>query len=159
MSLSFRDLHAQLECSCDNCGYFCTLPLGATLRRLSMIVSHQFSGHPQQFHETSHGSMSKARWAIDGPAGTTLEVDGHKYGSEDDGAPMMCNLVCSNLGRHVHLDYCRTKDGRCAGTEVCHVEGNVRFNPNPNKPKDWISHSLFWRRSGMILVASQKTSH
>ncbi|KAF9016568.1 hypothetical protein BDZ89DRAFT_1075488 [Hymenopellis radicata] len=110
-------------------------------------ISSSVSGHPQQFHETSHGSMSKARWAIDGPAGTTLEVDGHKYGSEDDGAPMMCNLVCTNLGRHVHLDYCRTKDGRCTGTEVCHVEGNVRFNPNPDQPKDWISHSLFWRRS------------
>ncbi|KAF9016583.1 hypothetical protein BDZ89DRAFT_1075517 [Hymenopellis radicata] len=44
--------------------------------------------------------MSKARWAIDGPAGTTLEVDGHKYGSEDDGAPMMCNLVCTTPQRH-----------------------------------------------------------
>ncbi|KAI1789533.1 hypothetical protein LXA43DRAFT_1153915 [Ganoderma leucocontextum] len=40
-----------------DCGYFCTLPLG----------------HTQKEHDTSHGSMSKTRWAIDGPDGTILE--------------------------------------------------------------------------------------
>lgn len=46
-------------------------------------------GHPQPEHETSHGSMSKTQWAVDGPDGTVLEVNGRKFASNDDGAPMM----------------------------------------------------------------------
>lgn len=106
-------------------------------------------GHTQQLHETSHGSMSRTQWAVDGPDGTVLEVNGRRFGSEDDGAPMMCNLVCTSLNRHVHLDYCRTAEGQpCSGNEIQHIGGNIRLQPQPDRPKDWVSHSLFWRRSG-----------
>lgn len=94
--------------------------------------------------------MSKTRWAVDGPAGTSLEINGHKFGSEDDGAPMMCNLVCTEMGRHAHVDYCRAAPGavpNCGSTEIQHVNGRLR--PNPERPKDFITHSLFWRRSGV----------
>ncbi|KAJ7252459.1 hypothetical protein C8J57DRAFT_1519796 [Mycena rebaudengoi] len=64
-------------------------------------------GHPQQEHETSHGSMSKTTWAVDGDNDTVLELKGRKFASNDDGAPMMCSLVCQDIGRHVHIDYCR----------------------------------------------------
>ncbi|KAK0217807.1 hypothetical protein IW262DRAFT_1560097, partial [Armillaria fumosa] len=120
------------ESSCNYCGYFCTLPLG----------------HVQQEHETSHGSMSKTRWAVDGPAGTSIEINGHKFGTEDDGAPMMCNLVCQDMGRHVHMDYCRADAqavATCGSAEIQHVRERLR--PNPDQPKDFITHSLFWRRS------------
>ncbi|KAK0446849.1 hypothetical protein EV421DRAFT_1707267 [Armillaria borealis] len=120
------------ESRCNYCGYYCTLPLG----------------HVQQEHETNHGSMSKTRWAVDGPAGTSLEINGHKFGSEDDGAPMMCNLVCTEMGRHAHVDYCRAAPHaapNCGSTEIQHVNGRLR--PNPERPKDFITHSLFWRRS------------
>ena len=50
---------------------------------------HLVPGHTQPEHETSHGSMSKTQWAIDGPDGTVLEVDGRKFASNDDGAPML----------------------------------------------------------------------
>ncbi|KDQ64238.1 hypothetical protein JAAARDRAFT_201615 [Jaapia argillacea MUCL 33604] len=120
------------ENTCENCGYFCTLPLG----------------HPQQEHETSHGSMSKTRWVVDGPDGTTYELDGRNFSSTDDGAPMLCSLVCQSMGRHVHIDYCR-KDPlspTCTGAETQHI--TARMMPNPERPKDWISHKLFWRRTG-----------
>ncbi|KAK0239018.1 hypothetical protein EDD85DRAFT_769081 [Armillaria nabsnona] len=120
------------ESRCDYCGYYCTLPLG----------------HVQQEHETSHGSMSKTRWAVDGPAGTSIEINGHKFGTEDDGAPMMCNLVCQDMGRHAHVDYCRADAqtvATCGSAEIQHVRERLR--PNPDKPKDFITHSLFWRRS------------
>ena len=68
----------------------------------------QSEGHPQQEHETRHGSMSQSRWVIEGPDGTGLEVEGRRFASNDDGAPMMCNIVCQALGRHVHIDYCRS---------------------------------------------------
>ncbi|KAH9014402.1 hypothetical protein EDB85DRAFT_2295948 [Lactarius pseudohatsudake] len=119
------------EVRCENCNYFCTLPLG----------------HRQREHETSHGSMTQTRWAVDGPDGTSLELGGRKYSSNDEGAPMMCNLVCSSLGRHVHVDYCRAgEDGTCDGAEVQHI--GARIFPNPDKPKDWITHGLSWRRMG-----------
>ncbi|KAF8216813.1 hypothetical protein K438DRAFT_1658303 [Mycena galopus ATCC 62051] len=119
------------EMRCESCGYFCTLP----------------RGHSQQEHETSHGSMSKTQWAVDGPDGTALEINGRKFGANDDGAPMMCNLICQEMGRHAHLVYCRADDSAaCGGAEIQHIK--TRITPNPAREKDWISHSLFWRRAG-----------
>ncbi|KAG2116835.1 hypothetical protein DEU56DRAFT_984883 [Suillus clintonianus] len=117
---------------CDHCGYFCTLPLG----------------HPQQEHETRHGSMSSSRWAVDGPDDTGLEVEGRRFSSNDEGAPMMCNLVCQALGRHVHIDYCRAVDAAaCRGSnEAQHI--SKRLLPNPERAKDFMTHNLFWRRAG-----------
>ncbi|KAH7918945.1 hypothetical protein BV22DRAFT_1041330 [Leucogyrophana mollusca] len=120
------------EMKCDNCGYFCTLPLG----------------HPQQEHETRHGSMSQTRWAVDGADDTSLEIEGRKFSSNDEGAPMMCNLVCQAMGRHVHIDYCRADDpAACTGNEhIQHIY--KRMVPNPDRHKDAVTHSMFWRRSG-----------
>ncbi|KAK7025055.1 VWFA domain-containing protein [Favolaschia claudopus] len=118
------------ETRCESCGYYCTLP----------------RGHTQQEHRTSHGSMSKTQWAIDGPDGTILELKRHKFGSNDDGAPMMCNVVCQDMGRHAHLDYCRADNvSACGGLEIQHIK--TRMKPNPDRQKDWITHSLFWKRS------------
>ena len=115
-----------------------------------------FQGHTQKEHETSHGSMTQTRWAVDGPDGTSLELAGRKFSSNDEGAPMMCNLVCTSMGRHVHIGYCRaTDDGPCSGAEVQHI--NERMTPNPNKAKDSITHGLFWRRLGALTVPPKFT--
>ncbi|KAH7910222.1 hypothetical protein BJ138DRAFT_1127056 [Hygrophoropsis aurantiaca] len=120
------------ETRCENCGYFCTLPLG----------------HPQQEHETRHGSMSRTRWAVDGADDTSLEIEGRKFSANDEGAPMMCNLICQAMGRHIHIDYCRSEDpAACTGNEhIQHI--SERMVPNPDRHKDAVTHSLFWRRSG-----------
>ncbi|CAL1701264.1 unnamed protein product [Somion occarium] len=118
------------EARCEDCGYFCTLPLG----------------HTQQEHETSHGSMSRTKWAIDGQDGTVLEVNGRKFGATDDGAPMLCSMVCRNMGRHVHIDYCRSENANaCSGADLEHI--SARMVPNPERAKDFISHALHWRRT------------
>ncbi|KAN0136112.1 hypothetical protein V8E53_005972 [Lactarius tabidus] len=117
------------EARCRDCGYFCTLPLG----------------HAQLEHETSHGSMTGTRWAVDDPRGASLDFGGHTYCSI--GAPVMCNLVCSSLRRHVHIDHCRTDgDGPCDSSEVQHI--TERISPEPNTPKDAVTHSLYWKRMG-----------
>jgi hypothetical protein len=91
--------------------------------------------------------MSRTSWSIDGPDDTVVELKGRKFATSDDGAPMMCNLFCQDMGRHVHVDYCRaTEEAPCDGAEVEHID--VPMAPNPDQPKDWISHSLFWKRSG-----------
>jgi hypothetical protein len=94
--------------------------------------------------------MARTQWAIDGPDGTAFEVEGHKFGSSDDGAPMMCNLVCKSMGRHLHIDYCRTTAGdACNQPETQHIA--ERMAPNPEKSKDWVTHGLNWRRLGEII--------
>jgi hypothetical protein len=120
--------------SCPMCGYVCTLPYG----------------HTQPDHDTSHGSMSKTQWALDGDESSVVEIDGHKFAANDAGAPMLCNTVCEAQGRHVHLDDCRASDGaQCMGNEIEHL--TAKISPNPDKPKDAISHSVFWKRSGVSI--------
>jgi hypothetical protein len=95
--------------------------------------------------------MTQTRWAVDGPDGTSLELGGRKFSSNDEGAPMMCNLVCTSMGRHVHIDYCPADtNGRCDGEEVQHL--NERIVPEPNKHKDAITHRLHWRRMGVFTI-------
>lgn len=120
------------DARCPNCEYLCTLPLG----------------HPQQLHETSHGSMITTQWVVEGDdANPGYELDGRKFGSGDEGAPMLCNLVCSAQGRHAHIDYCRSVDPDGCNDRDCEHIPN-RMHPEPNRPKDWISHATHWARSG-----------
>ncbi|KAF8752123.1 hypothetical protein RHS01_07759 [Rhizoctonia solani] len=103
--------------------------------------------HPQQLHETSHGSMTTTQWAIQGTnQDTRYELDGRSFGIGDEGAPMLCHLVCSAQGRHVHIDYCREPGNCIGGTEFEHIK--ERMYPDPERSKDWISHRLKWARSG-----------
>lgn len=104
-------------------------------------------GHPQREHETSHGSMSRVKWLVEGPEDTVIQVKGHNFATNDDGAPMMCNLYCADLGRHVHIDYCRSDEtGSCSGAEIQHI--SARVQPTPERAKDWITHNLHWKRMG-----------
>ena len=122
------------------------------LHLLLLLSLHANSslGHAQQEHDTRHGSMSRTRWAIDGPEGNSVELDGRKFSSNDDGAPMLCNLVCTSMGRHVHIDYCRGEPHD--NPEVMHI--TERMVPNPDQEKDWITHGLHWRRTGELVTLS-----
>ncbi|KAH9029436.1 hypothetical protein EDB85DRAFT_2251894, partial [Lactarius pseudohatsudake] len=117
---------------CGSCGYLCTLHFG----------------HPQQEHQTSHGSMSQTRWVVDGRDDTSVELDGRTFASNDDGGPMLCNMVCVSMGRHVHVASCRGSASH--NSETQHIE--KRISPDPNQPKDWITHALHWRRMGKLLI-------
>ncbi|PVF98362.1 hypothetical protein CPB86DRAFT_825740 [Serendipita vermifera] len=113
---------------CRHCEYYCTLPLG----------------HPQNEHETSHGSMSQTEWVIEGDDDATLELEGRKYATGDSGAPMLCSMLCKTLGRHAHIDACRADDpANCSEAGVEHIQGK-----NGPGNHDWITHRLFWARSG-----------
>ncbi|PVF92927.1 hypothetical protein CPB86DRAFT_144289 [Serendipita vermifera] len=113
---------------CKHCEYYCTLPLG----------------HPQNEHETSHGSMSQTEWVVEGDDDAILELEGRKYATGDSGAPMLCSMVCKSLGRHVHIDTCRADDAaNCNGAGVQHINGQKGTGKH-----DWITHRLFWARSG-----------
>jgi len=115
-------------------------------RLVSFSMTDLSAGHPQQEHETSHGSMSQTRWVVDDPDETGLEIEGRKFSSNDDGGPMLCNMVCKSMGRHVHVDICRGSGSH--NYETKHID--KRIAPNPDRPKDWITHGLHWRRMGRV---------
>jgi hypothetical protein len=124
-----------------------------------MLAVQHFQGHTEKEHETSHGSMKHTRWAVEGPDGTSLELGGHKFSSNDEGAPMMCNLVCTSMGRHVHISYCRAADGDHRPSdepEVRHIDEPM--TSNPNKPKDAVTHGLFWRELRALTVPPLKST-
>ena len=118
------------------------------------MQAYHHSGHSQQEHETSHGSMSSVRWSVDGPDEEGLEVEGRRFSTNDEGVPMMCSLVCKSLGRHVHIDYCRAKTpAECrVNNEVEHV--TRKLQPEPDRPKDFLTHNLFWKRSGKSIFVT-----
>jgi hypothetical protein len=96
--------------------------------------------------------MTQTRWAVYNADETGLEIEGCRFSSNDEGGPMMCNLVCSSMGRHVHVDYCRTEDNTpCEGAELQHIE--TQMVPNPQRQKDAVTHSLYWRRMGMLVIS------
>ncbi|KAG8713471.1 hypothetical protein FRC09_018671 [Ceratobasidium sp. 395] len=90
--------------------------------------------------------MTATKWVVEGSdANPIYELQGRKFGSGDEGAPMLCSLVCAAQGRHAHIDYCRDPSN-CGEPECEHI--NERMHPQPDRAKDWISHSLSWARSG-----------
>ncbi|PVF98363.1 hypothetical protein CPB86DRAFT_733118 [Serendipita vermifera] len=116
------------EARCNQCGYYCTHPLG----------------HSQDEHRTKHGSMDRTEWIIEGDDDTFLELQGRKFATGDNGAPMLCSMVCKTQGRHVHISPCRAKDpALCQEGGVEHIRGKKL-----DKEYDWVSHKHFWTRSG-----------
>lgn len=103
-------------------------------------------GHIQREHETAHGSMQNSTWSIPGDADASVEVEDHKFGIQDSGSAVLCSMVCKQLGRHAHIEYCRTQDGPCSGNDLEHIENPML--PNLHLPKDWVTHKAFWKRSG-----------
>lgn len=60
---------------------------------------------------------------------------------------MQCSMVCRQMGRHVHVDYCQAEDAStCSSAEREHI--NSSMDPHPDRAKDFISHALYWRRKG-----------
>jgi len=90
--------------------------------------------------------MEQTKWFLEAEK-EGVEVGGHKYGSGDSGAPMLCSLVCQSMGRHVHIADCVAGEhGQCVGgAEVEHIAttGNA-----VRGAMDWVTHNLYWKKSG-----------
>ncbi|RUP45100.1 hypothetical protein BC936DRAFT_148613 [Jimgerdemannia flammicorona] len=116
------------ETKCPYCEYYCTLPYG----------------HPQMEHETSHGNMIQTVFsAVD----DEFEYNGFTFNTGDRGSCFLCNMFCKDLGRHKHIDYCQSVDHtKCTGEGIQHI--SEKINPDPDLPKDFLKHGLYWKRTG-----------
>ncbi|CAG8578692.1 7364_t:CDS:10, partial [Dentiscutata heterogama] len=115
------------DAKCPFCEYYCILPYG----------------HPQPLHDTKHGNMIQTEF--------TAEETDFKYGdynlkTGDQGTFVLCNLCCKEYGRHRHIDYCKDESSCTPNAHKQHIVGVV--HPNPEKKKDFISHSLYWQYTG-----------
>ncbi|KAG9021281.1 hypothetical protein FRB95_002446 [Tulasnella sp. JGI-2019a] len=94
--------------------------------------------------------MENTAWAIEGGSelgsNVFVELQGRRFAAVDGGAPQLCSSVCSNLGRHAHIDYCNNIEGRCQEPESEHI--HTAMLPQPHRPKDWVSHKAFWAKTG-----------
>jgi len=91
--------------------------------------------------------MEQTKWFLEEET-EGVEVGGHKYGSGDSGAPMLCSLVCKSMGRHAHVADCVTgeRDQCVGGSEVEHIATTRRHSVKG--AMDWVSHNLYWKKSG-----------
>lgn len=131
--------------NCPTVGFFPPSKQGP-LSGSGSLNSFYNAGHPQREHETAHGSMQKAIWSIEGSEGSTIEMEGHRFGAQESGAPQLCFMVCKHLGRHAHVDLCRNSPAYCQEADSEHAL--ERILPEPDVPKDWVSHRLHWARMG-----------
>ncbi|RUS18258.1 hypothetical protein BC937DRAFT_88981 [Endogone sp. FLAS-F59071] len=116
------------ETKCPFCEYYCTLPYG----------------HPQMEHETSHGNMTQTVFSS---MEDEFEHSGFTFNTGDRGICFLCNMFCKDFSRHKHIDYCQNADPTICGAEgLQHIMQKV--SPNPDRPKDFVKHSLFWKRTG-----------
>ncbi|CAG8734386.1 10502_t:CDS:2, partial [Acaulospora morrowiae] len=86
-----------------------------------------------------------------------FEYKGDKLQIGDHETLVLCNLYCKGTGRHRHIDYCRNEETCKLNTNhpnIQHISAPVY--PNPHQAKDFISHRLFWERTGFkARLASQ----
>ncbi|RIA99609.1 hypothetical protein C1645_746686 [Glomus cerebriforme] len=118
------------DAKCQFCEYYCTLPYGHT-----------------QIHETRHGIMTQNEFNEFTDNNAIDDNADHKL--RDQGISVLCNLRCKDLGRHRHVDYCQNEENcklRNQSHDIQHIDEQVQ--PHPDKPKDFISHKLFWERTG-----------
>ncbi|CAG8512311.1 7486_t:CDS:10, partial [Scutellospora calospora] len=75
----------------------------------------------------------------------------HRLTAGDRGDFVLCHKLCENAGRHRHIDYCKTPDVCKSGeakSEGSFEHISAPISPNPSKEKDYVSHCIFWERTG-----------
>ena len=99
--------------------------------------------------------MINMHWALEGTDASIVKIGGHTFAASETGAPMLCNMVCQEQYNttqvecgHVHIDYCRAATAsECSGNEIEHL--SARISPHVDRPKDAVSHAVFWKRTGV----------
>ncbi|KAJ3115004.1 hypothetical protein HDU96_001355 [Phlyctochytrium bullatum] len=117
------------EQRCPFCSYFCM----------------QEVGH-DGLHDTNHGSMSATVFTH--VEDEEFQFGAHKFNRNDSGKCFLCQLHCKDLKRHHHVDWCRHPDQPhlCKRDGCSHI--NHKLNPDPDRPKDMVTHETYWKRSG-----------
>jgi hypothetical protein len=91
--------------------------------------------------------MKHTTWIIEKDKEAIIE--GRRYTTGDEGSAVLCNFVCSKIGRHVHVDRCRAPPGECGGEEeIEHIVEAAGRRGREVSDCDWVTHRLYWDRIG-----------
>ncbi|CAG8691510.1 11749_t:CDS:10, partial [Racocetra persica] len=96
---------------------------------------------------TIHGNMNLTTFTCEDD---DFEFEGHRLNVGDRGDFVLCNKLCEGVGRHRHIDYCKDPTCELGGAKkeglLEHI--TAKIGPFPNKKKDYVSHRVFWERTG-----------
>ena len=124
------------ETMCPTCENICCKP-----------VNHEIDGDP--LHHARHGNMRKCFFVANED---DIEVGGHKYKVGEPAVAEMCHIFCNTMGRgHVHVLECeQTNGGKCEylKTKSGRKHQSTTYHPNPNIPKDEMTHEAYWASIG-----------
>ncbi|CAG8584575.1 25121_t:CDS:10, partial [Gigaspora margarita] len=136
---------------CPYCAYYCTKPYG----------------HEKVDNTTTHGNMYLTTFTcedddfeFEGNMNVHINISnkgqannnsGHRLTIGDRGDFVLCHKLCENARHHRHIDYCKTPDvckpgGAKSEGSFEHIPAIL--SPNPSREKDYVSHRIFWERTG-----------
>ncbi|KAH3767687.1 E3 ubiquitin-protein ligase TRIP12 [Pelomyxa schiedti] len=110
---------------CPACGYNCQLKFG----------------HKGQHDTGRHGKMIHAHFVS---TENDIELHGQVYRAGEVGWAKMCDSFCVEGGRgHIHVLPCKSKT-TCSRGEEGLRHAVVQYNPDPDSPKDELTHEKYW---------------
>ncbi|XP_075241109.1 uncharacterized protein LOC142336283 [Convolutriloba macropyga] len=161
-SLAFAEKGEKLKCrrklesftrvhdgdhSCSTEVHICTAKCPTCENICDKPINHQNEG--DILHHARHGNMRKCFFIANED---DIQVGSHKYKVGEPAVAEMCHIFCNSLGRgHPHIVECDSLDPTlCAyiAKEDGRRHETTKYHPNPDIPKDEITHDAYWTLIG-----------
>ena len=135
------------EHSCSKESHICMTKCPTCENICDKPMNHVMSG--DVLHHAHHGNMRKCFFVANQD---NIEVGNHKYKVGEQAVAEMCHIFCNTLGRgHSHIVECDSEDpNHCvySAKEDGRRHQTMRYQPNPDIPKDELTHDSYWALIG-----------
>ena len=133
--------------SCSKEVHFCTTICPTCENFCNKAANHENNG--DTLHHTRHGNMRKCFFVANEDE---IQVGTHKYKVGEPAVAEICHVFCKSLGRgHIHIVECDSEDSTAciySARKDQRRHESTRYHPNPEKPKDEITHKAYWASVG-----------
>ena len=135
------------EHSCSKESHICMTKCPTCENICDKPINHVMSG--DVLHHAHHGNMRKCFFVANQD---NIEVGNHKYKVGEQAVAEMCHIFCNTLGRgHSHIVECDSEDPKScmySAKEDGRRHETMRYQPNPDIPKDELTHDSYWASIG-----------
>ena len=133
--------------SCSTEVHFCMTTCPTCENICNKAVNHESDG--DVLHHARHGNMRKCFFVANED---DIQVGTHKYKVGEPAVAEMCHIFCNSLGRgHIHIVECDSEDPTAcvySAKDDRRRHESTRYQPNPEIPKDEITHEAYWASIG-----------